>query len=752
MSADALNLTDAMRATRDRYSDEGRLLRYARGRLRHFWPRAMMYVAGSVVLWFLVGANWAVLTMFLAFGGEALDCGFCARAERWLSDGWSLDAILKISVVTATFQALANASCILIAWFFIHNQSAMFFCLVYLSSASINAGVLLPFNRPATIGRLIVYAATLVIIVTTEFWLYVTFTRYNSLDILGVLMMVFMIISFVRFVGTTQQKHRAAGEKLLAAGQKLTELNTALEDQHIELRNLALVAKHANDSVVMTDPDGRITWVNSAFTRMTEYTASEAIGTSPGELLNGPETNGETVARINATLKRGEKCRVEILNYSKSGKKVWVETNLVPILDDEGRIETVIAVERDISLQKKQAVDLADARDAAEKAAHEKADFLATMSHEIRTPMNAIMGMSDLLSEKDLDEDGRLYTNTIHTSAAALLKIINNVLDMSKLEAGKLEMSHVTFDLRDCLQSATTMFRPMTREKGLELVLDLPDDLPQMVEGDDGRLRQIIINILGNAIKFTAEGTVKVAVTHLVENGQCQLKIEVHDQGVGIASEDIDRIFDEFAQAKEDTSRHFGGTGLGLSISRKLAKEMGGDISASSIPGLGSVFTITVGLAIARAPKTSSGENVADLKQEIPPGLRVLVADDNPTNRLLIKKYLADCDLDLEFAFDGRQAVDLARSNPPDVIFMDMNMPEMNGIEATKMLRADGNSTTCIIALTANTTPEDQAASLAAGMNSFLSKPIRKAALLATLVEIGQTATHDISALKQAKS
>ena len=243
-----------------------------------------------------------------------------------------------------------------------------------------------------------------------------------------------------------------------------------------------------------------------------------------------------------------------------------------------------------------------------------------------------------------------------------------------------------------------------------------------------------------------------VQETHLVERGLCQLKIEVHDQGVGIASEDIDRIFDEFAQAKEDTSRHFGGTGLGLSISRKLAKEMGGDISASSIPGLGSVFTITVGLAIARAPKTSSGENVADLKQEIPPGLRVLVADDNPTNRLLIKKYLADCDLDLEFAFDGRQAVDLARSNPPDVIFMDMNMPEMNGIEATKMLRADGNSTTCIIALTANTTPEDQAASLAAGMNSFLSKPIRKAALLATLVEIGQSATHDISALKQAKS
>jgi len=508
----------------------------------------------------------------------------------------------------------------------------------------------------------------------------------------------------------------------------LSKREKELESKQEKLQLLSAVAQNASDSIVLTNPDAQIIWVNRAFTQMMGYTSEEALGKTPSELFNGPETDHAVVDKIVAHKLRGENFRTEILNYTKTGNKIWVDTRLVPVLDDDGAVSMVIGIERDVTQAKLHELELADAKLVAEQSDRVKSEFLANMSHEIRTPMNGIIGMADLLSESPLDEGDRQCVDTIRSSSAALLNIINDILDLSRLESGKLAMSDIDFTLRPCIDAVVEVMRPAAQMKGLPIKVVYGEDLPKTVRADDGRLRQVLLNLVGNAVKFTATGHVCLRVGNC-KNDPYRLIISVEDTGIGLDEQEVAQVFDRFSQADAATTRAYGGTGLGLTISRSLAEQMGGGITLVSEKGKGSCFTLEV------CTKPAEG-TVKDNQPSLPidlsaiHGRRVLVAEDNRTNRLLLRKYLSGLSVELIEAENGRLATELCAKYHPDIVLMDMSMPEMDGVSAAKAIRNLPIPQPVIVALTANAFMSDRETCLKAGMDAFLSKPIKKAELL----------------------
>ncbi|WP_294223377.1 response regulator [uncultured Shimia sp.] len=505
----------------------------------------------------------------------------------------------------------------------------------------------------------------------------------------------------------------------------------ALKRRETELERLSLVAKHASDSIILSTPSGEIQWVNAGFTRMTGYSSEEAVGQHVGALLNSENTNPETIQEMINQRIQGNRFHCQIVNRTKDGRDIWVGTNIFPIKDDDGNITMNIGIERDITRTKQYEKELAEAKLVAEKADRAKTDFLANMSHEIRTPMNGILGMADLLAESGISGEDRQCVDTIRDSGHALLKIINDILDLSRLESGKLEVSEVNFNLRHCIDSAVELLRHKATQKGISLTVDYEDDLPTEVRADNGRLRQIIVNLVGNAVKFTSEGGVRVLVKR-DEASEYGIKVEVFDTGIGITEAQAEHIFDRFSQADAATTRAFGGTGLGLTISAMLARRMGGDIALCTEYDEGACFVATIDAkpAVGRPKKEAEAPTFASEHLE---GARILLAEDNKTNRLLVQKYLAAFDVELIEVENGLQAVEFCKAYTPDVVLMDMSMPELDGVEATRIIRSLPIPQPPIVALTANAFESDRDMCLEAGMDFFLSKPINKAHLLQAL-------------------
>ncbi|MCH5375165.1 MAG: ATP-binding protein, partial [Planctomycetes bacterium] len=553
-----------------------------------------------------------------------------------------------------------------------------------------------------------------------------------AMNAVGTLMFALMVYAFLAFVNGGFRRNRRHTLALVRQGRKLAETNAALLRREKEAHQLSLVAKNANDSVVLGDPDGRITWVNDAFTRITGFTADEAIGALPGDLLSGRRASPDMEQKIRTAIRNGEAVRGELQNVTKDGRSIWIETNQVPVLDAQGDVEMVVAIERDITAAKRHAKEMAEAKRAAEEGARAKAEFLATMSHEIRTPMNGVIGMADLICETRLSEEQRLYADTIRSSAMALLTIINDSLDLSKLDAEKMQLNPVAFDLEDCFKETIHLLCPQAQEKGIDLALDVDFALLRSARADDGRLRQILINLIGNAIKFTETGGVAVRASVRSEDGGFRLCVDVEDSGIGIPEDMMAHVFERFSQAEADTARRFGGTGLGLTISRLLVEKMGGRISVSSRQGVGSCFSFWIAIEpVTEVPASKESHMpIARANAWDMDGIRILVAEDNRVNRLLISRFLRDLPVELHFAHDGHQAVIMTEQHRPDLIFMDMSMPVIDGIEATRQIRSGDGHQPVIVALTANAFDSDREICLSVGMDAFLTKPVGRADLL----------------------
>ncbi len=393
--------------------------------------------------------------------------------------------------------------------------------------------------------------------------------------------------------------------------------------------------------------------------------------------------------------------------------------------------------------------ELHEAKEAALEAAKTKSAFLANMSHEIRTPMNGVLGMLELIKDTPLTKTQSDLLGTAHASADSLLAIINDILDFSKIEAGKMTIEYIEISVRDIVSEICTLLAGTAREKGLTLNFHTDADLPAMLVGDPVRLRQVLTNLIGNAVKFTESGGVSVRV-NLLETVKSSARIEfsVEDTGIGIAEDILPELFNEFTQADGSTTRKFGGTGLGLTISRQLVELMGGEISVVSAEGLGSTFAFTLNMAITenQARPPASRESVATPKpnhQEavaFPDTIQVLVAEDNVVNQKVTISMLKKIGIQhIDVAEDGRRAVTMNSSQTYDLILMDCQMPHMSGYEATGVIRHQEREQQLppipIIAMTANAMPEDREKCLAAGMDDYLSKPVKKEELKKTLAQ-----------------
>ncbi len=439
--------------------------------------------------------------------------------------------------------------------------------------------------------------------------------------------------------------------------------------------------------------------------------------------------------------------------------KLWNQ-RFIKVTDRRAPNGDTVTVAHDITTNIRYEQELKEARDRSEAANRAKSSFLANMSHELRTPMNGVVGMADLLQDGTLDDDQQLYVDTIKSSGEALLIIINDVLDYSKVEAGKLQLHPEPFDLLQTVEEICTLLRPTATAKDLKLNFLWEEGMPRQFIADPGRIRQVMINLLGNAIKFTLEGQIvlRIAGVEMANPSSTLVRIEIEDTGIGIKKDQLEHIFGEFNQAEDEHSRSFDGTGLGLAITRELVLLMGGDIWVDSVIGKGSCFGLKIPLPIV-PPELSNNKIIADLydtsadqtvEREQDPAedceeesapvipvarkMRVLAAEDNKTNRLVFGKMIKALNIELQFAENGLEAVQCWQSFKPDLIFMDISMPKMDGKQATSEIRRleseGGMPEVPVIAVTAHAMDGDSDSIFAAGVTHYLTKPLKKALIL----------------------
>ncbi len=650
------------------------------------------------------------------------------------------------------------------------------------------------------------------------------------------------------------------------------EAELALRESQAEARKLSLVAAKTDNPVLIGSADGRIEWANEAFCRVMEYGLDEVIGKNPAHFMVGPETNVRTVARIRAAMARGQGISTDVVNYSKSGRKYHLHIEIQPVRGASGEIENFIAVETDITARVETEHQLRRAKAEADDASRAKSEFLASMSHEIRTPMNGVIGMTSLLMETSLSSEQRDFVNTIRTSGEALLTIINDILDFSKIESGKMELERAPFELALCVEEALDLFALQASSKKLEIGYQMAPDVPGWVMGDVTRLRQVIVNLVNNAVKFTPSGSISVEIRRAMREPtplgfdpgltpdpvRTILEFTVRDTGIGIPADRVDRLFKAFSQVDSSTTRKYGGTGLGLAISQRLCELMGGSIRVESTVSEGSSFIFTIQTEIApggsesglstvpaklrdglvlciedhpvtqarlrtifekwgiecvvlpsanmaldvipRLPKppsllvvdaselegTSPLETLANIRcprmvlfpfgqtapiasgndpiastskpirtaafmhaiiglfqsssgtgatssrvverpvgEEIP--LEILLAEDNAVNQKVALRFLERMGYRADAVANGLEVVNTLQNRRYDLVLMDVQMPEMDGYEATRQIRQrlPADRQPKIIALTANAMQGDRDLAVAAGMDDYISKPVK---------------------------
>jgi len=498
-------------------------------------------------------------------------------------------------------------------------------------------------------------------------------------------------------------------------------------------------------AILATDLEGCITVFNTGAERMLGYRAEEVIGQARPVLFH---THDEILARANALsaelgrtvteaevfvhvpLHRDADIR-EWTYVRKDGTRLQVRVSITAIRNEAGETVGFLGVAADITAAKQHEADLVAARQQAEAADRAKSEFLASMSHEIRTPMNGVIGMTSVLLDTPLDSTQRELVNTVQRSAEALLTILNDILDFSKIEAGRVDLEAIAFDLREISEDVLGMFAGQASLKNLELTCLTDDDVPRYLHGDPGRLRQILINLVGNAVKFTEHGEVRIRLQLAdVDEQRVRLRCCVEDTGVGIAAEAQRRLFQSFSQADASTTRKYGGTGLGLAISKRLVELMDGAIGVESTLGQGSTFWFEVDLGLAETPPATRAESL--------PPLQVLVVDDNATNRSILRHQLARRGADVHVAMSGLEGLEELRlaKRPFDLVVLDYRMPGLDGLSVARTIRQnDAWAGTRLLMLSSDddVTPDEL---IAAGVDARLSKPVRESQLLRAIGEL----------------
>ncbi|KQY84693.1 hypothetical protein ASD25_06585 [Brevundimonas sp. Root1423] len=491
-------------------------------------------------------------------------------------------------------------------------------------------------------------------------------------------------------------------------------------------RRYRLLADRATDIIIAYGVDGLVTYVSPSIETVSGYTPEEVVGRPVTDLIH-PEDVPRLAENFREFVRSPPDWKNRGVTYrglTRTGVR-WFEARTSIIRDEEGRAVEFQDVVRDVTDTKMMEQALTEARDRAEAGARTQSEFLANMSHELRTPLTSVIGFSGLLvASESLPPAEQVWASRIATASDALLSVINDILDYSKLEADAVDLDPQPFDPRAMAQGAAAIVENQCLARGLTLTVDVAADLPPAVMGDEGRLRQVTLNFLSNAVKFTSAGEIRLTVAA----DAVRLKVSVSDNGIGIAPDKIKQLFDRFTQADASTTRVYGGTGLGLAISHRLIEMMGGQIGVDSTPGEGSTFWFTIPMTCAQA----SGDQAAPTDMIVPSGLRVLMADDAMANRELVTAIMGGLGVELDTVCDGAEAVEAARFGGYDLILMDVHMPVMDGLTATRTIRGMGGAVarTPIVALTANVQPEHVERCLAAGMDGHVGKPIQLTELL----------------------
>lgn len=555
--------------------------------------------------------------------------------------------------------------------------------------------------------------------------------------------------------GLFRWRTRQLARQRIRLKQIVEERTRQLRESYDEVKKLSVVASQTDNAILIMDRDGNLEWVNDTFTRTCGLTLEQWIE-KRGLNIRDSSTNPNIAQVLTHAVENKQPVYYESPNPTPGMPQKWFHSTLSPIFNEAGELERLVVISSDITKLKeseerikkqneemlKQSAELQKAlniarrgREAANAANQAKSEFLARMSHEIRTPMNGIIGFADLLLSSDLTPEQKDFVGTISRSGEALTALLNDILDFSRIEAGELIISPVEFNPRLNLSDVVDMIRPRLSGKPVKIQYLVDDDVPKKVKGDAGRFRQVLVNLVGNAEKFTAQGEIKLKlVIEAREPGRVKFRVTVSDTGIGIPRDKLETIFDVFQQVDGSTTRQYGGAGLGLSIARQLALLMGGDVWADSIPGKGSTFYFTAWMETCGSALPVEQEEPPEnenQKQSNNRVLHILLVEDNPVNQKLARYMLVKEGHQVSLAEDGKEAVDLVKQDPGkfDIIFMDIQMPVMNGFEATKKIREIAPGIP-IIAMTAQSMKGDREKCLNAGMDDYIAKPIKKALVI----------------------
>jgi PAS domain S-box-containing protein len=533
----------------------------------------------------------------------------------------------------------------------------------------------------------------------------------------------------------------------LSCSHEVTDLAEERDEARRRYELARAACDHALHGIILTNIHSNVLYVNRAITDLLGYTEADIVGRNIGVLF-GVETldavrafGKETVREI----ERGESIKVEkdAEAVTKDGERVRVQFSTSSTRWGGTGDMLFITVLRDVREERRKAHELRDALNRAEQATRLKSEFLANMSHEIRTPLNGVLGMAQVLAHSNLSDTQADQVSVILDSGKTLMVLLNDILDLSKIEAGRMDISPVAGDLRHKLSGMFKLHEAAAREKGIHFQMFVHPSVPSRLVFDPVRVRQCVGNLVANAIKFTSKGEVMLVVSSApTEDGNHMVTVHVSDTGVGIAADKIERIFDSFSQEDGSTTRRFGGTGLGLSITRKLAQMMDGDVIAVSEPGRGSVFSLSF-KALNAVPVISDGDRrVAQVPARKPrnglTGCRALVVDDNGINRRVARSFLEHHGLEISEACDGNDALEVMSRGKFDIVLMDIHMPGLDGAEAFRRLRNSGsiNRLTPVIALTADSMNGDRERFLSKGFDGYVSKPIEERALVTVITQI----------------